>query len=136
MFPERRTIANFFEYVQNPSMDLADGNGVQTDALTPITFDTIRRWADVPYRDWVNNGLPAGFDTSILPPGSFFSDIMDAMGSSSNPEVMTNLDEVLNRYKASMVNTDINPIADSNFDPLTDPTRQNTAAALTLLRQV
>jgi hypothetical protein len=119
-------------------MDLVDGNGVQTDALTPITFNTIRRWADVPYRDWVNNGLPAGFDTSILPPqGSFFSDIMDAMGSSSNPEVMTNLDGALNRYKATVVNTDVDPVADDVFDPLAEsPTRQNTAAALTLLRQV
>lgn len=119
-------------------MDLADGNGEQSSNLPPISYDIISRWAVVPYREWVNNGLPAGFDMDLIDrPGSFANDLMDALGSTSNPTVMTNLDGALNRYKARVLNTRDDAIADGRFEFwANNPSIQNTGAALSELRLV
>ncbi|KUJ19023.1 uncharacterized protein LY89DRAFT_510910 [Mollisia scopiformis] len=133
---ERVTGRNFLEYVQRPVMDLADGNGDRTSTLTAVPFTTLANWADLPYAQWVNNNLPTGFPTANLPTvGSAFTDFADAFGSTANPDVLTNLEESLNGYKARVYSTTIDPSADDTFDPLTEtPTIANTQSALTLLR--
>lgn len=119
-------------------MDLADGNGDQTSTLTAVPFITLAEWADLPYAQWTNNALPVGFPTDNLPTvGSAFTDFADAFGSTSNPDVLTNLEEAINGYKARVYSTTIDPSADETFDPLAEtPTVANTQSALTLLRLV
>ncbi|KAI0965120.1 hypothetical protein F4678DRAFT_485612 [Xylaria arbuscula] len=137
MFPERQGIRNFFEYVQAPTMDEEDGNGPTTDALPSMSFDIIASFGQTLYRDWGTQfNLPPGFDTDLLNiPGSLFNDSMDAIGSSANPEVMTNLQGSVNRYKGVVVQASANPTSDASWDAWADnPSLHNTREALQRLR--
>jgi hypothetical protein len=136
--PERQNLKNFFEYAQNPEIDLADGNGIVRSRIRAHSFDEQLMWASVPYRQWLGYNLPGNFPTSLVNrDGSFYSDVADTEGSTTNTEVMANLEKNLNGYKARIMNSYENPTADDKFNKfLQNIDIPKTQTALCLLRQV
>jgi hypothetical protein len=102
----------------------------------PYLSPYFRDWAMVPYAQWPQLH-PSANGFTLPSHGSAFEDFADAFGSTSNPDVMTNLERGINGYKEDIMNTMDNPTADPRFDGLAEnPSLQNTAEALTLLRLV
>lgn len=132
---ERITVPNFLEFVQNPEYDLADGNGVirAPANLQAIPFNIIRQYMAIPYREWPN--IPE--DLTLPADQSLFSDMADALGSTSNVEVMTNLESPLNGVKSRIWDASVLVTSEEVWKPLVEtPTVANTQNALDLLRSV
>jgi len=127
---ERNTVPAIFEFAQTLSMDLQDGNGPITPAgLVPIPFTIIENFAAVDYRLWPN--VPADG-----PFGNLFDDLADALGSTSNPDVMTNLEHLLNLVKTRVWRA-LDVTSNDVWGPLAaTPTTSNTQDALDLMRSV
>jgi hypothetical protein len=131
---ERVTVPYFFEFIQNPYLDLEDGNGLTRAPANqqPILFNVVRDYMQIPYNEW-----PFASESGIPNVGSLFQDIAEALGSTTNPSVMTNLQEDLNNVKSRVWDTFVDPTADGVFLPLANnPTVANTSSALDLLRSV
>lgn len=132
---ERVTMPYFFDFIQNPQLDLNDGNGmVRAPAnLQAIPFNVIRDYMAIPYIEWPN------FDSSLpLPPDqSLFSDMAQSLGSTFNVAVMTNLDFNLNGVKSRVWDTYRLVSSDDTWYPFANtPTVANTQSALELIRAV
>jgi hypothetical protein len=111
-------------------MDLQDGNGPITPAgLVPIPFTIIENFAAADYRLWPNVPADAPF-------GNLFDDLADALGSTNNPDVMTNLEHVLNLVKTRVWRA-LDVTSNDVWGPLVaTPTTRNTQDALDLMRSV
>lgn len=84
-------------FLQSGTILLRTGDQVQV--LGPFfTFDELSEFGDQEYRLWVPGG--------DIPRGSFFYDVAEALGSTSNPTVMTNLETNLNILKGRLFTTD------------------------------
>lgn len=128
---ERVTAPYFFEFIQNPVMDLLDGNGpIRAPAsLAAIPFNVIRDYMNIPYNEW-----PGTDQTSTE---SHFTEFANALGSTTNVGVMTNLQRDLNNVKSRVWDTNVDVTSNKTFDPLAaNPTVANTQRALELLRGV
>lgn len=131
---ERNTIPGYLGWIQTGWIDIADGNGPQQPAgWSAIPFSIIRDFMAVPYRDWP--GFPEEYD-QIPADQSLLNDLAESLGSTTNPELMTNLDSVLNGVKSRIWRA-IAVTADVRWNPLaSNPTTANTVRALDLLREV
>ncbi|KAG4426048.1 hypothetical protein IFR04_000755 [Cadophora malorum] len=130
---ERVTIAEFFTFIQNPELDLEDGNGLTRvpGSVRPIDFSIIAERMAEPYRNWART--PEGQDLPAVQ--SLFYDIAQALGSDENTASMTNLEADVNNVKSRVLANYGEVTSDEVFRPLaTNPTTENTEAALMLLR--
>jgi hypothetical protein len=133
---ERVTIAYLLEFAQVLQIDLDDGNGVVVpvgaQGLNPIPYSMIVSYMAIPYANWPNfQGL--GLD----PTRSLFTDLANALGSTSNPYVMTNLEGSMNLMKARVWDTIVDPTSDTKWNALaSNPSEANTAKALSLIQVV
>ncbi|KAF7954894.1 uncharacterized protein EAE97_000153 [Botrytis byssoidea] len=128
---ERVTIRNFMEFVQNPRIDLEDGQGEQTVPLDlgTVPFAVINDYMNLPYNQW------PGLAGQQLNNNSLFGNLGNALGSTAVPRVMPNLQASLNNVKTrvwgAIVNTNANPTFNRYAN---NPTTRNTESALSLLR--
>lgn len=91
---ERVTLRDFGEYAQRGTLDILDGTAPRQTQLRTVPFDILAHFLNNDYRRWPN----------VVPghalPGSAAEDVADALGSTSNPDVLANLEENLNGVKA------------------------------------
>lgn len=133
---ERVTGAYFFEFIQNPELDLMDGNGpTRAPAnLQAIPFNVVRTYMALPYSTWP--GWQSTDPNEDLEQ-SVFTDFAQALGSTMAPDVMTNLAEGLNNVKSRVWDTYVDVTSIDVWNRLANtPTTQNTESALELLRAV
>jgi hypothetical protein len=133
---ERVTVAYLLEFAQVLQLDLGDGNGVVVPAgaagLNPIPYSMIVTYMAIPYANW-----PSLQGLGLDPTRSLFTDLANALGSTSNPAVMTNLEGGMNLMKARVWDTIVNPTADDKWNALaSNPSEANTAKALSLIQVV
>ncbi|PQE23944.1 mutanase protein [Rutstroemia sp. NJR-2017a WRK4] len=108
---ERQLIAKFLEFAQYPHIDLEDGKGIQTvPGLLNCSFDVIQEYMNKPYNTWVSLGSPGQSSNG----NSLFGRLAQALGSKTNPSVMPNCDKAINRMKARIVDTTLQPSSDAN----------------------
>ncbi|KAF2717776.1 hypothetical protein K431DRAFT_297554 [Polychaeton citri CBS 116435] len=121
------------EYFQTGTMDLEDGQGtIFRSQYTSIDFDVIFDYMATGYRVWVPENVEEN-----PPPGSLFYDLADALGSSSNPGVMSNLEYNLNILKGRLYTRQGDPSSNTAFGNQMDYPGQGTAeAALSNLNAV
>lgn len=129
---ERVTIAYLLEFAQILKLGLDDGNRVvvvpSAASMTPIPYSIFATCMSIPSANWQPlQGL--GLDLTR----SLFTDLAQALGSTTNPQVMKNLVGSLNLMKAVFWGTIVDPTADTKWNALaTNPSEQNTAKALAL----
>ncbi|KAM0145765.1 hypothetical protein ACHAPG_011470 [Botrytis cinerea] len=126
---ERQTIPFFMSFIQNPEIDVDDGLGYQSVPidLGRIPFATIRDYMARPYYLWAPSDSTNAH--------SLFDDLADSLGSSTVPQLMTNLQRSINIMKARVWNSNINPIAQDRLDKLKHATIANTRETLQALRE-
>ena len=127
---ERNTIPDFLGFLTNPEMDILDGNGIirVSANLRAIPFEVIRDYMNIPYAQWTGLPFPAL--------QTLFYDIAEALGSTINPSVMTNLEAVLNGVK-TLIWQMIQVAADDVWQSYVNiPTTANTALAMRSLQEV
>jgi len=125
----------FFTFIQNPELDLEDGNGLTRvpGSVRPIDFSIIAERMAEPYRNWART--PEGQDLPAVQ--SLFYDIAQALGSDENTASMSNLEADVNNVKSRVLANYGEGTSDEVFRPLAaNPTSENTEAALMLLRTV
>ncbi|KAJ8064841.1 hypothetical protein OCU04_007150 [Sclerotinia nivalis] len=128
---ERVTIRNFMEFIQSPWMDLEDGLGLQTVSsdLGIVPFAVINDYMNLPYSQWP---LLQG---QQLNGNTLFENLPNALGSTSNPGVMPNLQASLNNLKSRVWGATVNATSNKIFNKLANnPTTRSTERALSLLR--
>tara|TARA_R110002060_G_scaffold39854_1_gene51091 strand:+ start:103 stop:660 length:558 start_codon:yes stop_codon:yes gene_type:complete len=113
---ERVTIAEFFTFIQNPELDLEDGNGLTRvpGSVRPIDFSIIAERMAEPYRNWART--PEGQDLPAVQ--SLFYDIAQALGSDENTASMTNLEADVNNVKSRVLANYGEVTSDEVFRPL------------------
>lgn len=134
---ERITVPYFFEFVQQPALNLEDGAGMITAPgnFRVIDFDVIADFMDEPYETWPG-WSPATYGTPY-PGQSLMTDIAQALGSRENTAVMTNLAADLNNVKSRVWDTFVNVTVLSRWNRFAAArTTDNTADALELIRAV
>lgn len=121
------------EFIQDPWMDLEDGLGLQTVSSDPgiVPFEVINNYMNLPYNQWP---LLQG---QQLNGNTLFENLGNALGSTTNPGVMHNLQSSLNNLKARVRGGTVNVTSNKVFNKLAnDPTTRSTERALNLLRSV
>lgn len=131
---ERVSTRDYGQFVQSVELDIFDGRGTQSYShiCPPVSFDILAHFANQPYQSWpiVPANAPGGSHSAM-------TDAADALGSSSNPTVLTNLEQSLNGYKAEVWDTYDDPTSDDVFNKLIKtPTTASTKTALNFLRRV
>jgi chitinase len=126
---DRSVIPNhFLNFVQTGRLDISTGQDHVT-SLPTFTFDELSDYFSNDYRHWA----PAGMNN--VPAGSASADVADAMGSTSNPNVMTNLETALNRLKGQMYTTESSGPGDSTWNNWNrNPSQANSEASFMALR--
>ncbi|KAF7907130.1 uncharacterized protein EAF01_004717 [Botrytis porri] len=98
-------------FIQEPLSDLEDGLGPQTVPieLGTVPFEVINDFMNAPYNEWEALN---GRDDNANP---LLKNHANALGSTSNPRVMTNLQASLNRKKSRIRNSRVIATANQNF---------------------
>lgn len=128
---DRSIIPNhFLNFVQTGELDLGlDPPANHVTSLGTWSFAELDRYFHGHYRSWARR---AGDDA---PPGSAANDLADALGSTSNPSQMTNLEAVLNALKGQMYTTESSGATDVTWNRWNrNPNQQNAQEALMSIR--
>ncbi|GAB1217038.1 hypothetical protein ATERTT37_006259 [Aspergillus terreus] len=130
---DRSVIPNHFlqDFVQTGQVALdRDDTTFYRTSLPTWTFNNLEQYFAHDYRLWVRPGA-----NLAVPPGSASSDVADALGSSSNPMVLTNLERNLNILKGQTYTTQSNSPSDTTFDTwMQSPNPQNARRAIGSIR--
>ncbi|KAI1295187.1 hypothetical protein F5Y03DRAFT_399325 [Xylaria venustula] len=122
---------NFGPFAQSGQLDMFDGTTFQSQ-LPVFSFDSLLNNFAADYRTWV----PATVEPNP-PAGSASGDIADALGSSSNPRPLYNLERWLNVLKGRIYTMGGQPTEDSIWNTwMQIPGQGSAEAALTSLRGV
>ncbi|KAI0024494.1 chitotriosidase-1 [Xylariomycetidae sp. FL0641] len=120
-------------FLQTGELDMSDGLGTVYRSSNPtISYGDLYNFFAHEYALWVS---PT--EEPNPPPGSAMRDFADALGSSSNPTVMVNLEHYLNVLKGRMYTTNGRAISTERWDDLMGSPSQGTSEeALSGLRGV
>ncbi|CAJ2511018.1 Uu.00g066430.m01.CDS01 [Anthostomella pinea] len=105
-------------------LDMANGI-THTSTNDLMTFENLLNYFAADYRAWVPTHVEPN-----APPGSASGNVADAMGSTTNPSSMVNLEESLNQLKGRMYTTQGRAAAQSVWDSwMENPSQTNAEAA-------
>ncbi|KAI0398768.1 chitotriosidase-1 [Xylaria palmicola] len=128
--PEDRTIfpSNVANFIQS-----ADGQGTEHRTQLPLfRFGDLLNYFGSDYRTWVPPHVEAN-----PPPGSAAIEIADAMGSTSNPRPLVNLERNLNTLKGRVYTTVGQPTSNGTWNQwMSNPSQRTATDALSSLRAV